>query len=321
MSAACAIPGLLASGCAAANAAGSLVSDVASVASPSGALASVGTAVLDQIAGSFFTGWWALQAKVLTFWSHAPTPGPADLIAPGATRRWVAWLAQFTLVVSVLIAAGRTMVARDGRSLAEAGRTVVLTLLTSALVVTVAAALLAAGDAIAAALLGGALAEGAAADPQPLGSALLSVGGTPGMILTAALGTLVTLAQFFVLLSRNAILPVVIVLLPLAAAAGGAQLGRAWFSRLAAWLLALAFYKPIAAIIYSVVLVQTRTADDTLAALTALVGMCCAVLALPALIKLFSPSSAGAGGSGGGYAAGMAAATAVRAAATRGGSA
>ena len=318
MSAVCAIPGLLASGCAAADAASSIVSGLPS---PSGALASVGTAVFDQIAHAFFNGWWALQARVLTFWSSAPTPGPADLIAPGATRKWVTWLAQFTLVVSVLIAAGRTMISRNGRSLAEAGQTVVLTLLTSALVVAVAAALLAAGDAIAASLLGGALAEGAAADPQPLGAALLSVGGTPGMILTAALGSLVTLAQFFVLLSRNAILPVVIVLLPLAAAAGGAQLGRSWFARLAGWLLALAFYKPVAAIIYSVVLAQTRTADDALAALTALVGMCCAVLALPALIKLFAPSSAGAGGSGGGYAAGMAAATAVRAAATRGGSA
>jgi hypothetical protein len=49
--------------------------------------------------------------------------------------------------------------------------------------------------------------------------------------------------------------------------------------------------------------------------------MCMAIRALPALIKLFTPSAAGGGGSGGGYAAGMAGGAAVRAAVSRGGSA
>ena len=220
----------------------------------------------------------------------------------------------------MLIAAGRTILTRDGRNLADAGRTVVATILTSALAITVAAALVRSGDAIANALLGDALAEGFGADPAPIGAALLAVGGPPGLMLLGALGFLASVVQFFVLLSRNAVLPVVIVLLPLAAAAGGAQVGRAWFGRLAAWLLALAFYKPVAAIIYSVVLVQARTADTAMAAITALVGMCMAILALPALIKLFTPSAAGGGGSGGGYAAGMAGGAAVHAATSRGGS-
>ena len=53
--------------------------------------------------------------------------------------------------------------------------------------------------------------------------------------------------------------------------------------------------------------------------LIALVGMFMAVLAMPALIKLFSPNPAGGGGGGGGYALGMAGGAAIRAAATKGG--
>jgi hypothetical protein len=320
----CGIPGLGAGACAAADAltspeavVGGLVAGPAGVIG--GAASALGLTMLGQIADSFFNAWWLFQAKALTFWTDTPTPGPADLLAPAAARRWVAWLAQFVLIISILLAAGRTILTRDARNLADAGRAVVVTILTSALVVTVAAALVAAGDAIASALLDGALAEGFGADPAPFAAALLSSGaGPPGMLLLACVGFLTSIVQFFILLARNAVLPVVIVLLPLAAAAGGAQVGRAWFGRLAAWLLALAFYKPVAALIYAIVLTQARTADSLVKALTALVGMVAAIITLPALIKLFSPSPAGGGGGGGGYATGLAASAVVSKVSARG---
>ena len=310
----CAIPGV-AVGCAAKSVIGAVTGG--GLPGPAGlaggAVASLASSMIAELATGFFNAWWLFQAKILTFWVDSPTPTPADLVAPGSTRGWVAWLAQFALIISILVAAGRTILTRDARNLADAGRAVVLTLLTSALVVTVAAALVRAGDAIANALLGDALAEGFGSDPQPLAAAAVTVGGGPaGMLLLSAVGFLVSICQFLILLGRNAILPVVIVLLPLAAATGGAQVGRAWFGRLAAWLLALALYKPAAAIIYSVVLVQARTADTALTVLTALVGMVLAVLTLPALIKLLSPSATGSGGGSGIYGAGMAAGAVVR---------
>lgn len=316
----CALPGALGSGCAVAGALAGAATPGAAGALAGGALASVGTAVIGQLADAMVLAWWMLQAKVLTFWTEAPTPTAADLVAPGSTRSWVAWLAQFTLITSVMIAAGRTILTRDGRNLADAGRTVVATILTSALAITVAAALVRSGDAIANALLADALVDGFGSDPQPISAALIAAGGPGGPLLLGILGFLASVIQFFVLLARNAVLPVVVLLLPLAAAAGGAQVGKAWFGRLAAWLLALAFYKPVAAVIYAVVLVQARTADTAMTALIALVGMVTAVLTLPALIKLFSPAPAGGGGGGGGYAVGMAAGAAVRAASSRGGS-
>ena len=192
----CGIPGLGAGACAAADAltspeavVGGLVAGPAGVIG--GAASAMGLTMLGQIADSFFNAWWLFQAKALTFWTDTPTPGPGDLLAPAAARRWVAWLAQFVLIISILLAAGRTILTRDARNLADAGRAVVVTILTSALVVTVAAALVAAGDAIASALLDGALAEGFGADPAPFAAALLSSGaGPPGMLLLACVGFL-----------------------------------------------------------------------------------------------------------------------------------
>jgi hypothetical protein len=278
----------------------------------------VAAGVLGPLAEGLFGGWWALQAKVLTFWTTAPTPTAADLVGPAAARGWVQWLAQLVLVGSVLAAAARTILTRDGRSLADIARTLAMTVLVSAAAVTAAAALVGAGDAIAAALLDDTLTQALASDPQPVLAALISTGGGTGApLLLGILGSLASLVQFFVLLARNAVLPVVVLLLPLAAAAGGTALGSAWFARLASWLLALAFYKPVAALLYAVILTQARTADTAMTALVALVGMVTAVLALPALIKLLSPSPAGGGGAGGGYGTGMAAGAAVRAATAR----
>ena len=288
----------------------------------SGALASAASAALSPLADGLFNAWWSLQAKVLTFWTEAPTPTAADLAAPGPARGYVAWLVQFVLIASVLAAAARTALTRDARGLADAARALAVTIAVSAVGIAAAVALIRAGDAIAAALLDDSLAEAFGSDPQPVHAALIAQGGGPGLsMLLGILGALASLVQFFVLLARNAVLPVVVLLLPLAASAGGSALGRAWFARLASWLLALAFYKPVAAAIYAVVLTQARTADTAMKALIALVGMLTAVLALPALIKLFSPSPAGGGGGGGGYAVGMAAGAAVRATTGRGGSA
>ncbi len=313
----CSIPGLGAAGCAAARA----LAD-GPIASVAGAAAgSVGAAVLGQIAHAVFDAWWLLQAKVLTLWIHTPTPTAADLVAPGRAGGYVAWLTQYVLVVSALLAAGRTMLSRDARTLADFARTLALTIVVSALGVTVASALVRSGDAIAEALVRTDLVDAFGGPSTPIHAAVVAAGGTAGPLLIGLLGSLASLVQFFVLLARNAVLPVVVLLLPLAAAAGGSALGRAWFSRLGAWLLALAFYKPVAAVIYAVVLHQARSADTFTTALTALVGMVAAVLALPALIKLFTPAAAGGGGGGSGYSAGMAAGAAARAVASRAGGA
>lgn len=316
----CVIPGA-AVGCAARAVIGTAVGGAPGLGSAvggiaGGAAASLAAGMIDALATTFFDNWWRFQARVLTLWLNAPTPAPG---APGATRSWVAWLAQVALVVSILVAAGRTVLTRDGRNLAEAGRAALLTVLASAGALTVSVALVRAGDAIAAGLLNASLLEAFNSPPQNPAVTLAAFGGPTGMILTATIGYLLSIFQLLILLGRNALLPVVIVALPLAAAASGTQIGRAWFGRLAAWVLALALYKPVAAIIYAVTLGNARTADTAVAVVTGMVGMALAVFTMPALIKLLTPSAAGGGGGGNGlYGAGMAAGAATRAVTTRG---
>lgn len=282
--------------------------------------AALGGGLLGPLAEGMVGAWWTMQGKAMTWWTAAPTLSAADLAVPGPASGYAAWLAQFLLVCSLLAAAARTALTRDGHSLAEAARAAALTVVASAGAVGLAAALLAAGDAVAEAVLAGTLDGLAASDPQPVAQALLAAGGgfgPGGALLLGILGALAALVQFFVLLARNAVLPVVVLMLPLAAAGGGAAMGRAWFGRLAAWLLALAFYKPVAAVVYAVVLAQAAGADTAMKAVTAFVGMVLAIGALPALLKMLAPATAGAGSAGGGYATGMAAAAAVRGAASR----
>lgn len=304
---ACALPGPSAAACA--------VGDVLA-----GAGAAVSSSVVSTVVAglgqALFDSWWALQAKVLALWVDTPTPTERDLAGPGHVGGYVAWLTGVVLVVSVLVAAVRTMMARDGRSLADLGRTVVLTLVVSGAGVAAAVSLLRAGDGIAAALVDEHALVASAGTGTEVNAGLVAGLGGAAPIILAILGLLASITQFFILLARNAVLPLVVVLLPLAAAAGGTMLGRAWFGRLAAWLLALAFYKPAAAVVYAVVLVQLRTADTGIRALTALAGMVAAILVLPALVRLFAPITAGGGGGGGGYAAATAAGTAARVAAT-----
>jgi hypothetical protein len=299
----CAVPGPLTATCAA--------GDMA-IGTGSAVTGSVMSGVVEGLGQALFDSWWTVQAKVLTLWVHIPTPDAQDLAGPGHVRGYVAWLTAVVLLVSVLGAALRTMLARDGRSLADLGRTVVVTLVVSGVGVASAVALLRAGDAIAAALIDEQALVVSAGTATEVNAGLVATMGGAAPIVLAILGLLASITQFFVLLGRDAVLPLVVVLLPLAAAAGGTILGRAWFGRLAAWLLALAFYKPAAAVVYAVVLVQLRTADSGFRAMTALAGMVAAILVLPALLKLFAPLTAGGGGGGGGYAMATAAGTAAR---------
>ena len=96
----CDVPGLGAAGCAAAQALveGPVASAVGSAAT------GIASAALSQIAQAVFDAWWLLQAKVLTLWVHTPTPTAADLVAPGRAGGYIAWLTQYVLVVSMVLA-------------------------------------------------------------------------------------------------------------------------------------------------------------------------------------------------------------------------
>ena len=125
----------------------------------------------------------------------------------------------------------------------------------------------------------------------------------------ASIWILVTCVQIVLLFFRTAVLLVLMVVFPIAAACSSTEAGRSWFAKVCGWLIAFLLYKPTAALIYLIAFTvigppqPAETGRDPL--LTALYGitlMTLSVLALPALMRLCVPLSAAVAGGGGGAA-------------------
>ena len=153
----------------------------------------------------------------------------------------------------------------------------------------------------------------------------------PGLvILLGVLIFFVGAAQWVALLLRQGAIIVLAVFIPLAAAGGFSPATRPWLRRIAAWLLSLALYKPLVALIYAVGFTLVGDGESLHEVMTGFVVLVLSVVALPALLKFFSWGvDAGAGrlgGSGSGLLGGTlavagAGAAVAGAASMRGGSA
>lgn len=126
------------------------------------------------------------------------------------------------------------------------------------------------------------------------------------------------LAQVLFMLFRNAVLPVMVLLTPVAIAGGATHSGRRWGNRMLSWLLAFVLYKPVAVLIYAVgmQMVFTDNKDSGQAQWSILEGTVLFVMiamALPALVKLVAPlaSAGGMESLSGAKVAGVAAGAAV----------
>jgi hypothetical protein len=137
-------------------------------------------------------------------------------------------------------------------------------------------------------------------------------GGAASAIAVIVLGLVAFLAcllQVMLMVVRGAMLILLAGILPAAAAATNTELGRTWFKRCIAWLVAFILYKPAAAIVYATAfrLLDTNIERDTDGLVTALTGMALmvmAIVALPALLRFVTPMVGAVAGSGGGGVAG-----------------
>lgn len=128
------------------------------------------------------------------------------------------------------------------------------------------------------------------------------------MIVVGLIGAILGLFLFFAMLFRTAAIIILAIALPLAAAgAVGSGATKEWLPKVTGWLLALIFFRPLAALIYTIGLeVMTRSdGEDPMMGLligVAIIGT--ALVSLGALMKLLSWTTGAAMGAGGG--AGMA---------------
>ncbi|GAB3306106.1 hypothetical protein [Pseudoclavibacter terrae] len=133
--------------------------------------------------------------------------------------------------------------------------------------------------------------------------------GSLGPLLIIVLGLIAVLASAFqivLMVARGGMLVVLAGIFPLAASATNTEMGKNWFRKCVAWIVALVLYKPAAAIVYAAAfrLAGTDVFQDDgtglLAVLTGLMLMIIALFAMPALMRFVTPMvgsmAAGAGG-------------------------
>jgi hypothetical protein len=122
------------------------------------------------------------------------------------------------------------------------------------------------------------------------------------LLLLGQLSAWASLIQIVLMLIRSAMLVILGSTLPLAAAATNTEVGKAWFKKYCAWALGFIAYKPAAALIYAAAIkLKQETmfgvgSSGLLQALTGVMMMMLAILALPALLRLAVPLTAAVGG-------------------------
>lgn len=234
------------------------------------------SAASDMLKGS--VGWWL----------DVPSVDVASEPTVAFVRDVLAFVTASVAVVGVMWAGIRMMASRK----AEPGLDVLTSLLRLVAVlgigVALTAILLQVGDSFSTWVLGLSGATAGVSAKLATVAAMSSI-SNPVMVLFLSLGLFIaaTAQGLFMLLRQGAII-LLVGALPLAAAGSFMPSTRTWFPRVAGWLLALIFYKPVAALIYAVGF-NFIAADGSLRdVIMALVMLVLAVIAFPKLMQLFS---------------------------------
>jgi hypothetical protein len=212
----------------------------------------------------------------------------------------VGWLIAAMLLIGQSI---RLMVTGKPAPLLEAARGLIIMAVTSMLGVAVIGLLLQGSDALSRWILGDLAAKGVL-NKQLL--ALMDPTGAVGSYLTLMISfvlVLVLLIQLLVLFLRSATLPVLAILLPVAAAGQvGGPSTRQWLPKTLSAVAAVICYKPIVSLIIVTSVAQLRDSTGVSGVVFGLLTMVLSVIAMPALMKVFAPLGMAAAGGGGGSA-------------------
>lgn len=133
------------------------------------------------------------------------------------------------------------------------------------------------------------------------------------LVILGLFAVLASIVQIVLMVMRSAMLVILAGILPLSATALNTEIGKRWFARMLAWLLAFLLYKPVASIIYALafrLLSGNSGGNPVVSVIMGITLMVLSLLALPALMRFLVPAAAAtAGGSGFGAVLGAAVAT------------
>ncbi|MFC9964442.1 hypothetical protein ACFVH4_09380 [Nocardia ignorata] len=251
---------------------------------------------------------------VMAWWTTFPSPElatsqgqPAPVLAQ--IREYTSGLQVVLLTAGIMFAAARLALAKRGAAAGEAQESFLMLAratfgaMTFGVLITVATT---AGDEFASWVVFDAArgdldtAVGRIADPRITGNL-----GSGILLVLGVLGAISLLVQLVMLVIRQALLVVVVAVIPMAAAASGTGPGSQAYKRLVAWSLAFVLWKPVGALVYAIAFAVTGTEDDPdpQLVLLGMILMLMSVIVLPALIRLIAPAVATLGGGGGAAAA------------------
>ena len=261
----------------------------------------------DNLGDIMMAAWDSLMKSFLTSWLDV---GLLVSLDAGS----VPWLTEqlhvfsvFFAVVGVMIACIWTMVHARGDKAIQVGKALFRVFLVTTLGTVLIQVVLSAGDAFSTWVL-----ESAGVSSTGYKEvAGIALGVGPGLAIIAGIfGVIATLFQWGIMMVRAVVLPLLVAVWPLSAAASMVAGGEETFSKVTKWLVAFLLYKPVAAIIYAFAWKMKSGEDGPGGVISGMLLLVLAVAALPALMKLVAPGTSALGGAAGGGMA-MAAGAAV----------
>nr|WP_176704706.1 hypothetical protein [Arthrobacter sp.] len=251
---------------------------------------------LVKMAEAMVGGWDSMMKEFLTSWLNVGLL--VDLEA--GSIQWLTAQLQvisiFLTVLGIMFAAIWTMIHYRGDKAIKLAQTMAKVVVVTTLGAAAVQVIIVGGDAFSTWILDSA---GITTDARQI--PLTIAASNPAIaILGGIFGIIATIIQWGIMLVRSAILPLLIGVWPVAAAAsmiGGADQA---FTKITNWIIAFALYKPVAAIIYAYAW-KTKSGDDGIGGvINGLVLIALAVVALPAMMRLLAPGTSALGGASGG---------------------
>jgi len=280
----------------------------------SAAAGAAGGSILGTISSAFSKAEGETLKFLMSAWVNIPTPQLSSSTGTvGFLQSSLSWYVAAAAVLGLLVAAGRLAIERKPDAAKEAATGMLTTLLTIGAGVATISLLSSAGDAFSSWIIGQAANGGTAANAlSQLGSFAGLAAAGPGLIIVLAIIAIVgMLVQLAMILIRSALLVVLVGIWPLAASASMTEMGRQWFKKITAWIIAFLLFKPAAAIVYAAAIKMTVSSTGALGSIEGVILIILASLTLPALMKFIVPAVSAVGSMGAGevVGAGIAAAT------------
>ncbi|WP_327116482.1 hypothetical protein OHB12_04720 [Nocardia sp. NBC_01730] len=270
------------------------------------------SSALDDVVDAMLDGLTRMLRMAMSWWTTIPSPQLTSATGePGAAlssiREYSSGLQVLLLTTGIMFAAARLTLAKRGGVAGEAQESflmlarAVFASMSFAAVVTVGTR---AGDAFA----NWVIFDASRGDLDGVVNRLTAFDertrsglGTGVLLLVGLLGLISTLIQLVMLVVRQALLILVVAVIPLAAAASGTGPGSQAYKKLLSWSLAFVLFKPVGALVYAIAftVIGHDEQQDPQLVLLGLILLVMSVVVLPALIRLVAPAVATLGSGGG----------------------